>query len=178
MLPRAPNVIAPPPAASIRPEATGAGIAIATKIGELERPALRPPRSGSPELSRVPQATTKELSNQKSADRREIADLLKNFEQAIESRNLRQLQVAWPGMPRPVLDSFKRAFRDSRVRYSVHLKPLSDVETGPDSATLDCERTARTVAGEIEKPDQVTHVRVFLERRTDGWGIRGIEDLH
>jgi hypothetical protein len=102
---------------------------------------------------------------------------LGHFEQAFANRSLTQLDAAWPGMPRPTRDDFRRAFRDDNVRYAVQLTPLKDPSVEGNLATVDCKRIARTIISGAGRPDQITYVRVTLKRASGAWVIQSIQDL-
>ena len=178
-----------PPAPFVPPtakqEAPGA-----VKVPSLP-PAVELPLSALTPASEIPGLPSPKFEQAASSDRTlsqnrpapgirrdEIVELLNRFEQAIANRSLRELQEMWPQMQKPVLDSFKKAFRDDRVKYSVRLSLKGEASTAAGVSFIDCDRIARTVVeGESPKPDQVTRVRVVLASAAGKWVIREMQDL-
>jgi hypothetical protein len=129
------------------------------------------------ELDRIAQSEASRPLDREAADLRAIADALKRFERAFESRSIAQVEASWPTIPGVTRDNLRRSFRDHNVHYTVQLKPLKSSVANGDSAAIDCERTAKTVVGSVAKPEQVTRVRVSLSRTGDTWVISGMQDL-
>jgi hypothetical protein len=123
-------------------------------------------RTGVPESSRA------------AADRQAVFELLGKYERAIRDRDLNAMQALWPEMPRTVLNSWKKAFREKQVKYQVRLTPLGSVNVRGDSGTIDCERMATTQVGESVKAAQPTRIRVTVERKSQGWILRDLQELH
>jgi tetratricopeptide (TPR) repeat protein len=129
------------------------------------------------ESPRVAESVVNRPPDRKAANFGPIADTLKRFELALENRNIAQVEATWPTMPGSTRDSLKRSFRDHNVHYEVRLKPLQSSVADGDTAAIECERTAKTVVGSVAKPEQVTRVRILLNRTGETWVISGMEDL-
>jgi hypothetical protein len=117
-------------------------------------------------------------SHRGAADRQAVMELLGKYERAVRDQDLNAMQALWPEMPRTVLNSWKRAFREKQVKYQVRLTPLGSVNVTGDSATFDCERMATTQLGESVKSAPPTRIRVTVERKPQGWILREVQELH
>ncbi|HEX6501925.1 MAG TPA: protein kinase [Terriglobales bacterium] len=107
---------------------------------------------------------TEQLS---SSDQGEIQRVLENYADAFAKKDLRAVQVLWPGVPREKLNSIKEAFKlNTRLHY---VDPKFYKEPG-ERARVDCTQFADAVVNG-RAVQSSGHFSMYLVRRDGHWKI-------
>jgi len=115
-------------------------------------------------------------SAQRGDDVRAIQLVLRNYQGAIESKDIDTLKRMWPGMSSQKEKESRQVFKDSRS-IRVELESLGEPRFSEGSAVVSCRKIQRVVFSNGQKFDPRFDSKITLRKSSSGWFIESIDDV-